>query len=72
LLVMGDHGQTLHGDHGGGTSEEVETALFAMAMQNPPGSLPSNFRAFPCNMAEEEQKPCISTLPQVGFHNIVS
>jgi hypothetical protein len=23
LLVMGDHGQTLHGDHGGGTSEEV-------------------------------------------------
>ncbi|CAM6023434.1 unnamed protein product [Sphagnum balticum] len=67
LLVMGDHGQTLHGDHGGGTSEEVETALFAMAMQNPPGSLPSNFRAFPCNMAEEEQKPCISTLPQLDF-----
>lgn len=23
LLVLGDHGQTLHGDHGGGTSEEV-------------------------------------------------
>jgi hypothetical protein len=31
---------------------QVETALFAMAMQNPPGSLPSDFRAFPCNMAE--------------------
>lgn len=23
LLVMGDHGQTLNGDHGGGTAEEV-------------------------------------------------
>lgn len=23
LLVMGDHGQTINGDHGGGTSEEV-------------------------------------------------
>ncbi|MCO5589399.1 hypothetical protein L7F22_043366 [Adiantum nelumboides] len=29
LLVLGDHGQTLNGDHGGGTAEEVETALFA-------------------------------------------
>lgn len=25
LLVMGDHGQTLNGDHGGGTAEEVLT-----------------------------------------------
>jgi len=23
LIVMGDHGQTLNGDHGGGTAEEV-------------------------------------------------
>lgn len=23
LLVMGDHGQTLNGDHGGGSAEEV-------------------------------------------------
>lgn len=23
LIVMGDHGQTTNGDHGGGTSEEV-------------------------------------------------
>lgn len=23
LVVLGDHGQTLNGDHGGGTSEEV-------------------------------------------------
>lgn len=30
LLIMGDHGQTLSGDHGGGSVEEVETALFAV------------------------------------------
>lgn len=24
LIVMGDHGQTLNGDHGGGTAEEVQ------------------------------------------------
>lgn len=28
LLVMGDHGQTLNGDHGGGTAEEVIFFLF--------------------------------------------
>jgi len=27
LVVMGDHGQTLNGDHGGGSAEEVCTAL---------------------------------------------
>ena len=31
LLVLGDHGQTLHGDHGGGSEEEVDTLLFAYA-----------------------------------------
>ena len=25
LLVMGDHGQTLNGDHGGGSAEEIRT-----------------------------------------------
>ena len=30
LLVFGDHGQTLTGDHGGGAPEEVDTALFAL------------------------------------------
>lgn len=25
LIVMGDHGQTLNGDHGGGTAEEVRS-----------------------------------------------
>ena len=27
LIVMGDHAQTLNGDHGGGTSEEVSWYL---------------------------------------------
>lgn len=27
LIVMGDHGQTLNGDHGGGTPEEVRCFL---------------------------------------------
>lgn len=30
LLVFGDHGQTLTGDHGGGAPEEVDSALFAL------------------------------------------
>lgn len=28
LLVMGDHGQTINGDHGGGGPEEVNYPLF--------------------------------------------
>jgi hypothetical protein len=31
LLVMGDHGQTLNGDHGGGTAEEVICLVFGVA-----------------------------------------
>lgn len=27
---MGDHGQTLSGDHGGGSLEEIETVMFAV------------------------------------------
>jgi hypothetical protein len=30
LLVFGDHGQTMSGDHGGGTPEEVDSVLFAL------------------------------------------
>ncbi|KAK3257469.1 hypothetical protein CYMTET_33452 [Cymbomonas tetramitiformis] len=32
LVVMGDHGQTMHGDHGGGSPEEVESVFFAYAL----------------------------------------
>lgn len=28
LLVMGDHGQTMNGDHGGGSAEEVYCFVF--------------------------------------------
>ena len=30
LLVFGDHGQTMGGDHGGGSPEEVDSALLAV------------------------------------------
>lgn len=32
LMVFGDHGQTMTGDHGGGAPEEVDSALFALHM----------------------------------------
>lgn len=31
VLVLGDHGQTLNGDHGGGSDAEVDSVLFAYA-----------------------------------------
>ena len=30
LLVFGDHGQTLTGEHGGGTPQETDSALLAV------------------------------------------
>ena len=33
FLVLGDHGMTWQGDHGGATPQEVDSALFAMAPQ---------------------------------------
>lgn len=30
LLVLGDHGQTMSGDHGGGTGPETDSALLAV------------------------------------------
>lgn len=33
LLVSGDHGQTLGGDHGGGSPEEVDSALVAVDLR---------------------------------------
>jgi GPI ethanolamine phosphate transferase 3 subunit O len=35
LLVMGDHGMTATGDHGGGSKEETEALLFAYSKQKP-------------------------------------
>lgn len=33
LLVMGDHGQTLNGDHGGGSAEEVTSVQMCILIQ---------------------------------------
>ena len=33
LLVMGDHGMTAEGEHGGGLPAETDTALFALSLR---------------------------------------
>lgn len=40
VLVLGDHGQTLSGDHGGGSDAEIESALFAFAPKHKKGKDP--------------------------------
>lgn len=67
LLVMGDHGQTLNGDHGGGALEEVETALFAMSTMQPARSVPINLHRS-CSLSYGKGKQtCINTFPQLDF-----
>ncbi|KAE8704275.1 hypothetical protein F3Y22_tig00110458pilonHSYRG00397 [Hibiscus syriacus] len=68
LIVMGDHGQTLNGDHGGGSPEEVETSIFAMSFKDLP-SLPSEFVSSSC---EPSKNICISSIPQLDFAVTVS
>eukprot|EP00897_Mesotaenium_endlicherianum_P003317 jgi/Mesen1/3012/ME000177S02285 len=46
---MGDHAQTLSGDHGGGTPEETDTVLFALSLKEPPGKIPAGLRSPPCS-----------------------
>jgi phosphatidylinositol glycan class O len=48
LIVMGDHGQTLNGDHGGGTAEEVETTMFAMSTKKHTTLVPPEFDTSSC------------------------
>lgn len=67
LLVMGDHGQTLNGDHGGGTPEEVETSLFAMSMRSPPASVSSVLDQNFCEVDLDGEKMCIGTIQQLDF-----
>ncbi|KAL2338851.1 hypothetical protein Fmac_013297 [Flemingia macrophylla] len=50
LVVMGDHGQTLNGDHGGGSAEEVETAIFAMSFKKPLSAVPPEFDSCFCQL----------------------
>ncbi|KAF5177764.1 Gpi ethanolamine phosphate transferase [Thalictrum thalictroides] len=65
LLVMGDHGQTENGDHGGGTSEEVETSLFAMSLKNPPASASSRHNT--SRMFDDGNKVRVSSMQQLDF-----
>ena len=45
LVVMGDHGMTSSGDHGGETQAEVEAALFLHSKSSlKPGSMLGNIR----------------------------
>jgi len=55
LLVMGDHGQTLNGDHGGGTAEEVETSLFAWSPKAPPDAVLSVLDHSSCNVDQRHK-----------------
>lgn len=67
LLVMGDHGQTLNGDHGGGSPEEVETSIFAMNFKKPPLSIPFEFDSSSCEEDLDRRKMCISSIQQLDF-----
>ncbi|KAG6546008.1 hypothetical protein Mapa_012671 [Marchantia paleacea] len=66
LIVMGDHGQTLNGDHGGGTPEEVETALFALSTHHNSRSSFTNSLKSSCEV-EDPVIGCISSIPQLDF-----
>ncbi|GAB4825654.1 hypothetical protein Ancab_008528 [Ancistrocladus abbreviatus] len=67
LVVMGDHGQTLNGDHGGGSPEEVETSMFAMSFRNYLLPLPSELDISTCGFSLDGNEICISTLEQLDF-----
>ncbi|CAN1345017.1 GPI ethanolamine phosphate transferase 3 [Linum perenne] len=71
LLVMGDHGQTLNGDHGGGSAEEVETSFFAMGFKHPPSSVPHEFDSSSC-LLDSDKKRCVSSIQQLDFAATVS
>ncbi|KAK3160010.1 hypothetical protein QOZ80_1BG0054120 [Eleusine coracana subsp. coracana] len=72
LLVMGDHGQTLNGDHGGGTAEEVETSLFAWSPKAPPDAVLSVLRESSCVIDMHGKEVCISTMQQLDFAATIS
>lgn len=67
LIVMGDHGQTLNGDHGGGTAEEVETSLFAMSLRSPSPSVSSILDRSTCGLDLEGEMICTSSMQQLDF-----
>ncbi|KAL1195447.1 hypothetical protein V5N11_030721 [Cardamine amara subsp. amara] len=67
LIVMGDHGQTLNGDHGGGTPEEVETSMFAMSTKKHTASVPPEFDTSSCKQDMDGKQICISSIEQLDF-----
>ncbi|XVF79533.1 hypothetical protein PTKIN_Ptkin14bG0230600 [Pterospermum kingtungense] len=71
LIVMGDHGQTLNGDHGGGSAEEVETSIFAMSFKDLP-SVPSEFDSSSCAVDLANRNICINSIQQLDFAVTVS
>ncbi|KAK4268349.1 hypothetical protein QN277_025018 [Acacia crassicarpa] len=72
LIVMGDHGQTLNGDHGGGGAEEVETAVFAMNFRKPASSIPPEFDSSTCRLDMDGNNVCISSMQQLDFAATIS
>ncbi|ESQ41710.1 hypothetical protein EUTSA_v10012592mg [Eutrema salsugineum] len=67
LIVMGDHGQTLNGDHGGGTAEEVETTMFAMSTKKHTTSIPPEFDTASCKQNSAGKQICVSYIEQLDF-----
>ncbi|CAH8358684.1 unnamed protein product [Eruca vesicaria subsp. sativa] len=67
LIVMGDHGQTLNGDHGGGTAEEVETTMFAMSTKKHTTSVPPEFDTSTCKQDPDGKQICVSSIEQLDF-----
>ncbi|KAI3459896.1 hypothetical protein Pfo_016559 [Paulownia fortunei] len=72
LLVMGDHGQTINGDHGGGTAEEVETAIFALSSKKPPTPLLATADSSSCQLDMHGRRICINSIQQLDFAATVS
>jgi phosphatidylinositol glycan class O len=58
LLVFGDHGMTHAGDHGGGTPEEVTSALFAASFRSSAGAGAQRDARAP---------PAAAAVPQLDF-----
>ncbi|PON81885.1 Type I phosphodiesterase/nucleotide pyrophosphatase/phosphate transferase [Trema orientale] len=72
LLVMGDHGQTINGDHGGGSPEEVETSIFAMSFKKPPPYVSTKYNISSCELNSDKKNLCINSIQQLDFAVTIS
>ena len=66
LIVFGDHGQTMTGDHGGGAPEEVDSALFALHMGAYQRNR-SNYASLPLPLATAQCHAHITTVIQLWW-----